>query len=106
MRNEAPLLLTSRFALRARWLQVPDDLEIEAGHARHATRQRKEAHLLDLEIAQDLGADAVIAKLHLRRRRVGTLRLNALEQLRTAFLPVQEHDDAAVRGSDRRERVV
>src|SRR5438067_12945661 len=43
---------------------VTRDLQAEPRHARHLSRTRKEPHLTDLEIAQNLCADAVVAQIH------------------------------------------
>ena len=45
-------------------LDEAGDLEVEAGHARHAPRMRQQAHPAHAEVAQDLRADAVGAQVH------------------------------------------
>ena len=49
-----------------RRLDVAGHLEVEAGHARHLARLREQPHPADVEVAQDLRADAVVAQVHLR----------------------------------------
>ena len=46
-------------------VDVAGDLEVEARHARHLARRGEEPHLADVEVAQDLRADAVVAQVDL-----------------------------------------
>src|SRR5215831_21119225 len=90
---------------RARGALVAGDLELPPGHARHLARRGHEPHFADLQIAQDLRADAVGEQLAARglvRPRLG----DALDQLRRAFGAVQQHDHALARAGDRRQRLV
>src|SRR5215471_12526600 len=75
-------------------VHVPDDLEPEASHARHLSRPREQAHLADVEIAQDLRTDAVVAQIH-SRFRWWLIRQGTLPQLLRRFRPVQQHQYAA-----------
>src|SRR6185436_5682981 len=46
-----------------RCVLVAGHLEVEARHARHLARPREQPHAADVEVAQDLRADAVVAKV-------------------------------------------
>ena len=59
---------TLRRLARRGLLDVAGDLEVEAGHARHLARLGEQPHPADVEVAQDLRADAVVAQVDLRRR--------------------------------------
>ena len=48
---------------------VPGYFEIEARHARHLARLGEQPHSADVQVAQDLRADAVVAQVELRRDR-------------------------------------
>ncbi len=79
---------------QGRRLEVARHLQIEARHARHLARLRHQTHPSDVEIPENLRADAVVAEIHFRghRRLVGE---RAAAQLLRAFRAVQQYDDAA-----------
>src|SRR6185295_15642263 len=75
---------------------VLDHLETEARHARDALGTREHAHLADVEVFQDLRADAVQARIPwacgAAALAVGIL--EALEDLRSRVVPAQQDDHA------------
>src|SRR5690348_11601748 len=86
---------------------VLHDLEAEAGHARDALRAGHHAHAADVEVAQDLGADAVEARIPLARAAaVGLRRLHALEDLARGLVAAQQHDHAFLVVRDDAHRVL
>src|SRR5439155_8343249 len=54
-----------RIVLASRRLQVARHFESETGHAWHLARPREQSHPADVEVAQDLRPDAVVAQVHL-----------------------------------------
>src|SRR5437763_12020609 len=79
---------------------VAGHFETEARHARHLARRGHEAHAADAEVAQDLRADALDAKVGRaagRRTNVGEPRLQRLGALRA----VEKHDRAFTRFANR-----
>src|SRR5215467_14335223 len=103
LRSERPR--TSSLArLAPGWMvHVPDDLEPEASHARHLSRPRQQAHLADVEIAQDLRTDAIVAQIH-SRFRWRLIRQGTLPQLLRRFRPMQQNQDAATCFGDSHKR--
>ncbi len=56
---------------------VARHFEVESRHARHLALPREQSHPADVQVAQDLRADAVVAQVHLRPRRATRRRSRA-----------------------------
>src|SRR3990172_3339101 len=75
MRNPAPPAPASTSSMESYLvvtfvrLKIAGDLQIESCHAGHSTRLRHQPHFHDLQIAQYLRADTVVAQRVLLRRR-------------------------------------
>src|ERR1043166_447938 len=82
---------------------VTRDLQTEARHAGHLARPGEQPHLADIEVAQNLRADAVIAQVHpsLGRRLIGQ---RTLSELGRRLGPVQQNQHARSVAGDRRKR--
>ena len=77
--------------------------ESETGHAWHLARPREQSHPADVEVAQDLRPDAVVAQVHLDvgPRLVGH---GARSKLQRGFRAVQQNQDATLGLRQGRER--
>ena len=61
--------------------RIAGDFQPEAGHARHLARAGQQPHLADAEVAQDLRADAVDARVPLAAAGRSASRLSAAQQV-------------------------
>ena len=76
---------------------VSGHFEVEAGHARHAARAGQQLHFAHAQIAQDLRADAVDARIPLGRRTLSRgRRPKSRKDIAAAFRPAQENDDGTM----------